>query len=428
MLKQLLLAITICSFTTVKATEQIEISSTPTLPMANLIQNGSFDTGLKPWVIFPKDKITKDSGVKQATGSKGDNCLQLTGDTKTSIGIKQLVVLKSTLPAGAPICSSFIMKSVEQDNSLTKPSAVIRVYHQDNSASYLTAPPLPNEAHDWLKTGATVFSDKPIKSILYYFCYYKQDGFSQWDDLVIKAGWVKLKVNITAQKLKQVKVYGQLQHLIFDSGILPAGTTNFTKELQVYPMGGYCVETVNTANEVTRKFYPASSAPKNNKSGLVSLMPRFNEEQIKQGKTLKLTFNAPKTKEQICLSFNIRAGCKTDVAGWSNGALKIKLNGQAVNPERLIGRKQIFTRANGTTGRIGKDSFIAFYAPWCFNIDIENPYCPVDVKDHNPFKYTLDITNLLKPGANRLEFYNNARISPKFKVNLYLSDAVIFTQ
>jgi hypothetical protein len=322
------------------------------------------------------------------------------------------------------------MKSEDQDHELSRPGLSIRIYHPDKTADYIPAPPVPLDSHDWLVTSAAYLSDKPVSSMAYYLYYYKQDGFSLWDNLVVKAGWVDLKIKVTGENLKQVKIYGQVQYLVFDSGDLKPGTKSFEKQIKVYPMGGYCVE-VSDENAISCQFYPEDSKNSKIANNGISIMPRFAEEKIEQDGKLTCKFKAPEKKgEKTCLEFSVRSCTKAirNLAGWSTGALKIKLNGKAVNPNRLIGREARFTRSNGRSGHIGSDSFIAFYSPWCFSIDAESPYCPVDVKDQNPFKYTLDISDLVKPGENILEFSNHARKYPKYKVNLYLSDAEIFTR
>jgi hypothetical protein len=411
------------------AAPQIEVSSTPTLPMPNLAKNSSFEEGIKSW--RPGKAKTPGTGVVSEGAHSGKNCYKIAGDEKSSVNLSQRITFKPPLPAGAPICSSFAMMSEEQDNSLQRPGPSIRAYHPDKTATYILSPPVPRESHDWIMTSCTSFSKKPANSILYYFCYYKQCGFSLWDDLVVKAGWVNLKIKVDGKNLKQVKVYGQLQHLIFESGALKAGTNSYKKQLKVYPMGGYCVEVTDASGAVSREFYPKDSKITKTANGGVSIMPRLKEEKIKQRAKLICKFQAPVSKDKkVCLNFNVRSCTKkiNNLAGWSAGALKIKLNGKPVNPNRLIGRKVRFTRSNGRAGHIGTDSFLAFYSPWVFSIDTESPYCPVDVKDRNPFNYVLDITNLVQPGENVLEFSNNIKISPVSKVNLYLSDAEIFTK
>ena len=419
--KQLVLSTIMAITLTAAAAPQIEISSSPSLPMPNLAKNSSFETGLKNWRLIKK---TDGTGVTSEAAYKGKNCYKIVGDEKTSVGVYQRILFKTPLPAGAPICSSFAMKSEDQDNTLRRPGSAIMVRHTDNSTKYILSPPVPREQHDWILTSLTSFPKKPIKLLTYYFCYYKQYGFSMWDDLTVKAGWVNLKVKVTAKDLKRVRIYGQTQYLVFDSKELKNGTSSFAKDIKVYPMGGYCVETIDTSGIISRKFYPEDS--KN--TGKDSILPRFNEEQIVQGDKLTCEFKNPASgSEKVYLDFNVRSNNKNirNIAGWSSGALKIKLNGKAVNPDRLVGRKVFFTRSNGKVGKVGKDSFIAFFSPWCFSIDTENPYCPVDIEGRNPFKYVLDISNLVKPGKNVLEFFNRIRKNPRYKSNVYISSAKV---
>ena len=427
-MKRLLTWAAVLSAVTLNAAP-IEISSEPALPTPNLAKNSSFEEDVRFWE--KAKKTTPETGIVSEGAYNGTKCYRISGDEKSNIYILQTIRFNPPLPAGAPVCSSFVMKSDGQDRTMMRPCASIQTFHPDKTNEYLRGPLLPLDSHDWLLSKKTFFLKKPLKLLRYCFCYYQQSGFSLWDALVVKVGWVKLNVKVAMKGLKRVKVYGELQYLVFDSGNLKPGTGSLEKSLNVYPMGGYCVEATDASGKITRKFYPKDSKNARTVNGGTSLMPHFNEEKIAQKDKLICEFKAPDSKDKkICLGFDVRSCAKNIkcVAGWSTNALKIKLNGKPVNPERLVGRKTTFTRSSGAVGNVGKDSFAAFYSPWSFSLDVDNPYCPVDVKDQNPFKYVVDITDLVKSGKNTIEFSNHARSVAGHKVDLYLSEAEVFTK
>ena len=104
--------------------------------------------------------------------------------------------------------------------------------------------------------------------------------------------------------------------------------------------------------------------------------------------------------------------------------MRVAVNGKRCGAKELIkpenkattssGSDLIFSRSNG---------YVLYYSNASYGISEDNHYCPVSLKDRNPFNFRLDITALVKPGQNTIAFSNN--FAAKFPRTIAIENAQV---
>jgi hypothetical protein len=383
---------------------KITVSSTPVLPLKSLIKNSQLASGIKNWIVGKKSSA--DTGLYTEDGI---NCLRLVGGKGTQI--RQRIYFKPALAAGDDLFVSFKLKTVDIKNSQGRPGLSINVNYADGTSSYLSVPEAPRFSHDWLTLSKNIVLKKTVKSMTVYCTHYQPTGTSYWRDFVLKSGKVKLNCEITGTELKQVKIYAENIGNIFSSPILSAETTSFKQSLSGKPNAVYYVEVTDYTGKTYTQRYPKLDVPVVAKPNVIPVRKRFNSLICDAKKYEKIAFELPEIKSgKVYLTFSVRGKSKyMHLSGYDNGLI-LFLNKKMLKAARLFDRKPTFTRPNGHKyATMNNKGFVVYFSPWIVALPESHPYCPVDLKGHNPFNFKFDITDLVKTGNNTLIFKNNLK-------------------
>ena len=403
----------------------ITVKSEPPLPLPNLIKNASFEEGLQGGWRAAKG-AEKNNELTETTAFDGKKACKISGVEKEKPNIAQSIKPAEPIPAGTPLYFGFASKIEGINAELTRPGASLAVSYDDGKTGYLRAPPIPFEDHDWTRCEIIGTSEKPIKSMAAYLCYYNQNGAAFWDDVILKAGSVKLNIDVKGEKIKTVRVFNSKTGLVFNSGVIAKTPDTFTKSLNVPGFGAYYVEVENASGAVSGSRYPENEDVPLAGPGLIPLF-KFNTEVLDKGQSNKYMVELPELNNKnvfLELSARLCYSKMDSVAGYT-GALSVTVNDTKLSRENLVPPKNEFTMASGKMGNYaGSGMFIVYYSPWVYALSTENPYCPVTKEDKNPFNYKFNITALAKPGKNKITLANMNGIATQ-KVPMYLANCKI---
>ena len=398
---------------------EINVSSTPALPAANLLKNASFeDAKPSPW-RFNQGNSALDTENKFS----GKAALKITGDPAKRPNVSQAFSVKN-IKAGDPIYMRFAAKNVGCD--LDKPPASIawQAYITSGKRPYLPTVQLPREEYDWTVFENVIKAPGDIKSLTFYFCYYKQEGTQFFDDAVIQGGLTDLKIDVKGENLKSIKVRHSVTGTVLSEAI--KGNT-YSKTIKVPYFGSYAVEVTDNKGISVSKLYPENVDA--NRSG-ENILP------LTAGKRVSVASNQPEAFTFVIpdsakgkkhyLEFSARCNQTNPVAGYT-AMLKVIVNGKVCRAAELVkpmnrsktasGGEMIFTRNNG---------YVVFYSNACYGISEDSGYCPVSLPDRNPFNFKLDVTKLVKAGSNTLQLVNV--LAPRMKKTLYIDNLVLVSE
>jgi hypothetical protein len=405
----------------------ITVKSEPPLPLPNLVKNASFEEGLQGGWRAAKG-AEKNNELSETTAFDGQKACKISGVEKEKPYASQSINLAQAIPAGAPLYFGFASKIEGVNNELTRPGASLSVSYDDAKTAYLKVPPIPFEDHDWVRCENIIpATAKPIKSMAVYLCYYNQNGAAFWDDVVVKAGFVKLNIDVNGEKIKTVRVFNSKTGLVFNSGVIAKTPDTFTKSLDVPGFGAYYVEVENASGAVSGSRYPENEDAPVAVPNSIPVFKKFNTEILNKGQLNKYTVELPALdNKNVFLELSARL-CheKMDSVAGYTAALSVTVNNTKLSLENLVPPKNEFTMASGKKGNYaGSGIFIVYYSPWVYALTTENLYCPVTKDDKNPFNYKFNITALVTPGKNNITLTNMNGIATQ-KIPMYIGNCKI---
>ena len=405
--------------TALSAAVEISVSATPALPAANLVKNGSFEEEkLSSWrnlgggaVLVEDDKFAGSKAVK------------ITGDPAKSPNLYQSLPAKH-IKSGDPLYVKFAAKNVGCDPDKKPASMAWQGFTLNGKRPYMRGVLLPREEYDWAVFESVTQAPGDMRDISFYLCYYKQEGNQFYDDLYVQGGTTELNISVKGENLASIKV----RHSVTGTVLSEKITANaFSKTIKVPYFGSYTVEVTDKNGVQTSKLYPENVDANRSGENIIALTPG-KRVSIASGKpeTFNLTLPADLKGKKVFLEFSARCHQGSPVAGYT-GMLKVSANGKVCRAAELVkplnrsqtanGGEMTFTRNNG---------YVLYYSNACYGISEDSGYCPVSLKDRNPFNFKLDITKLVKPGLNKIKLENT--LPARMKKNIYVDNPVAVTE
>ena len=398
---------------------EINVSSTPVLPAANLLKNGSFEDGkTAPWRLNGGN-----SALDTENKFSGNAAIKITGDPAKRPNVAQSFPV-SNIKAGDPLYVRFAAKNSGCDIDKNPAAIAWQAVLANGKRPYLPTLSLPREDYDWTTFEHVIKAPGDIKSLTFYFCYYNQEGSQFFDDAVIQGGTTDLKIDVKGNDLKNIKVRHSVTGTVLNEVI--KGNA-FSKTIKVPYFGSYAVEVTDSKGVRTSKLYPGNVDANRSGENITPLVAckRIN---LASAKPESLSFELPAAAKgkKVFLEFSARCNQLNPVAGYT-AMLKVSVNGKVCRAAELVkpmnrsktasGGEMIFARNNG---------YVVYYSNACYGISEDSTYCPVSLVDRNPFNFKLNVTKLVKEGMNTLKLENV--LPPRMKREVYVDNLVLVTE
>lgn len=394
------------------AATEIEISADPALPI-NLLKNASFEEGLAPWRMSPANN---GSEVVEG-GVNGSKCVKIPTAKDKSPAVYQGSRV-TTIKKGDPVYFRVYAKKTGADIDARPAGLACQGTFAGMKASYFPLAVLPREDFDWTKFETVVPSPGDMTSFSFYLCNYKQEGELFADDVVVAGGKTDLAVTVKGDDLKKVVVRHSLTGIVLDEKV---SGKEFAKTVSVPAFGSYSVEVTDGAGVRTTKLYPENvDANVAASDKVVPLIPG-SRLILKQGteETFPVTLPESAAGKKVYLEYQARIQKIGGLGGHTSGH-KVVINGKQTGAKELVHPVNKFNMSSGGAVTVATASgYVTYYGNAYFAIDPENSYCPATMEDHNPFVFKLDITGLVKSGANTITFRNILQ-SAKIKFDVYV--------
>ena len=237
---------------------ELEVSSSPSLPIPNMLRNGGFEEGLPPWGTRTKEGVA----LSKEKAHGGANSIRVVVEKRSegkSLYCTGGALTRPLKAGGTYILDGWVNASPEVDNcggtyygaglsmsvfdAKWERSDRCRAYtHGKNQWVHLVSGPLT--IPDW-KVSAEVSA-----SISY------AHGTAYFDDIRLAEAYAELSVHARSQGLAQVLVEDEAGRLVFDSGRLPDKTDSFAASVRVLSPHRYLVHALNRSGEVKTVRYP----------------------------------------------------------------------------------------------------------------------------------------------------------------------------
>ena len=392
---------------------EIEVGADPALP-ANLLKNASFEEGMANWRMSPADN---GSEIVEGNAADGAKCVKIPGAKDKNPNLYQGARV-NTIKAGDPIYFRVYAKKTGADIDAKPASLACQVSLAGAKPRYLPVPQLPREDFDWARFESVASAPGDLTSFSFYLCHYKQEGDFFADNLVVAGGKTRLTVSVKGDDLKKVVVRHSTTGIVLNENV---SGREFTKTFAVPAFGSYSVEVTDAKGARTAKLYPADvDANVAASDKVLPLLPGFRVILPPgQSESFPVTLPEAAAGKKVYLEYQARIQQVKGVSGHT-AAHKVMVNGKQLGAKELVHPANRFEMSSGSAVTVATNrGFVTYYSNACFAISPENPYCPATLKDRNPFAFKLDITNLVKPGANTVTFQSTYS-SPKLKLDVYV--------
>ena len=397
------------------AAVEINVSAEPALPAANLVKNSSFEAEkLLPW-----RNLGGNMSVISDDKFDGSKAAKITGDPAKSPNVHQSIAARH-IKAGEPLYVRFAAKNTGCDLDKKPATMAWQGFTLDGKRPYMPAVSLPREEYDWAVFEHVAKAPGDMRDISFYLCYYKQEGEQFFDDVYVQGGTTALNISVKGENLASIKVRHSVTGTILSEKIQKNA---FSKVIKVPYFGSYTVEVTDKNGVKTSKLYPENVDANRSGENLVQLTP---------GKRVSLASNKPETfnvtlpenfnGKKVYLEFSARCHQTSPVAGYT-GMLKVSVNNTFCRASELVkpqnrsktasGGEMIFTRNTG---------YVVYYSNACYGISEDSNYCPVSLKDRNPFNFRLDITKLVKDKTT-VKFENT--LPARVNKTIYIDNPVL---
>ena len=416
MYKSVFAAVVTACCAVLPAAVEINVSSEPALPAGNLLKNASFEAEkLLPWRnIGGNLELVADDKFS------GNKAAKFTGDPAKSPNLVQGFSAKH-IKAGDPIYVRFAAKNIGCDLDKKPATMAWQGYMLNGKRQYMPGVVLPREEYDWAVFESVTSAPGDMKDVSFYLCYYKQEGNQFFDDVYIQGGTTELKINVKGENLASIKVRHSVTGTILSEAI--KGNA-FSKTVKVPYFGSYTVEVTDKNGVQTGKLYPENVDANRSGKNIVPLTPgKRISLASKKAEIVKVELPADLKGKKVFMEFTARCHQGGPVAGYT-GMLKVAVNGKACLGAELIKPLKRSKTASGSEMTFVRNTgYVVYYSNACYNISEDSNYCPVSLKDRNPFNFQLDITKLVKPGMNTIKLENT--LNPRMKKNVYIDNPVV---
>lgn len=241
---------------------EITVSSNPALPMTNMLRNGDFEQGLKPWQSSAKEGVQLSAekkhrgnnsvciAVKKEEESKSLYCTRGYLDRPLKTGESYILsgwvyASPEVSNCGSNYSGAGLTMSVYDDKWKNKEFCRTFTYGQNKwvhiVSGVLTVP-------DWYR------NVEVSASISYAY------GTAFFDEIRLSEAYAELRFAVSSRNITQVTVEDETGRIIFDSGRLPDATDSFSKSIRVLSPYRYLVRAVNKSGTFRTLSYPESNA------------------------------------------------------------------------------------------------------------------------------------------------------------------------
>ena len=398
------------------AAVEINVSSEPALPAANLLKNASFEEEkLLPWRNLGGNlEIAADDKIA------GNKVAKFTGDPAKSPNLWQNFKAKH-IKAGDPMYVRFAAKNVGCDLDKKPAGMAWQAFMTNGKRQYLPGVSLPREEYDWAVFESVTAAPGDMRDVTFYLCYYKQEGNQFYDDVYVQGGTTELKISVKGENLASIKVRHSVSGTILREAIKGK---EFSKTVKVPYFGSYVVEVTDKKGMQTSKLYPENVDTNRSGQNIVPLTPG---KRISIASSPAESFNvelpADLKGKKVFMEFSARCHQGGPVAGYT-GMLKVTVNGKVCQAAELVKPLNRSQTANGSEMTFARNTgYVVYYSNACYGISEDSRYCPVSLEDRNPFNFKLDITKLVKPGMNAIKLANT--LPARMKKNIYVDNPVV---
>lgn len=264
--------------------ETILITANPPLPVPNFMNNPGFEEQVefdRVIAYWDLNGVDEDDGLTDKAAHSGKYSFKFTGKRGINKSIRQRSVGAKTAPF--PLKNGMTLVSGAWSKSVGAIPGGGAYGLSVKAGAYRPSPSFDKGTHDWAFSEKIFVLDKDIQALdALYACYYDQEGAVYYDDLYVSYATVQLNVKVLSPDLKQVCLYDNEDRKIFDSGILPRGTNDYTRMEKVRAQKTYYVEAEDYTGKVHVRNYPVLGRK-------VDLLNLYKEGKIKIDSNMNLT-------------------------------------------------------------------------------------------------------------------------------------------
>jgi len=241
---------------------EIAVSSSPSLPMPNMLRNGSFEEGFSPWATRAVDGVqlsenkvhngNKSLFITVEKGKDGKSLYCTGGQLTRQLKAEEAYILSGWVNAspevsncGSKYCGAGLTMSVYDEKWKKKDFCRVFTYGK-NEWTHIVSGVL--KVPDWYK-------NVEISASISY-----ADGTAFFDDIRLTEAYAELTLTVRSRNIIQVLVEDETGRIVFDSGRLADSTDYFSKSIRVLSPYRYFIRAVNRSGTFRTVCYPEDPA------------------------------------------------------------------------------------------------------------------------------------------------------------------------
>lgn len=245
-------------------TIEMAVSSSPSLPMQNMLRNGSFEEGLSPWATRAVDGVrlseqkaydgNKSLCITVEKGKGGKSLYCTGGQLARQLKSGETYILSGWVNAspevsnsGSKYCGAGLTMSV-YDRKWEKKD-FCRIFERGkNEWTHIVSGVM--KVPDW-------YRNVEISASVSY-----AHGTAFFDDIRLTEAYAELTISVKSRNIFQVIVEDETGRIVFDSGRLADSTDDFSKSIRVLSPYRYFIRAVNRSGTFRTVCYPEYPAGK----------------------------------------------------------------------------------------------------------------------------------------------------------------------
>ena len=401
------------------AAPEITIKSTPELPGKNLISTSDFSKGvLGSWSVnTPANR--KFASIDKTEGVGDKMSMKLAGNVASSPNLYHRLRPAVPFKAGEPYYIRYYAKRVGS-NPKYRSGGSLAFTMNNGKYKYAQVPEHNAGDSDWAEYDYNGVIPADSKYGTLYMCYYKQTGYTLYDNVEFRHGWAELDISVKGKGLQAIVVRNSVTGTVLKEKI---NGSEYNKTVKVPAFGSNSVEVLDRTGEVTGKLYPENVDSNVAASDKIIPLTPVKRVIVPAKTTESFTVAMPAMAgKKAYLCFTARLNKKSGIAGYTN-ALKVKVNGKVLGMNNVVKPGKVIV-LKGTPNKKanianGSSNFIVFYSNVSAPIPQHNRYCPTSVENGNPFDFKLDVTKQLEEGLNTVDFQSGVFLK---ETKLYLEN------
>ncbi len=243
---------------------EITVSSTPSLPLENLVKNGGFEEGMKYWKVLGKPEKAGEEGWKvelSRDAHQGDAslhvCFNGKGGKKTPGVYQSPKVFASPGYAGKRYIISCWVKAgggtTNVGGAWCGAGGTLGLYSSDWGKSLQAYARTGSTGDKWIKViSKPVNADDWCKAAQISAGLAYTTGEVWVDDIRVTEADVNLSISIKGNP-KQVTVEDESGNILLDSGPLAEKSVEYTKDIKAQAGHTYTIKALDKKGEIAKK-------------------------------------------------------------------------------------------------------------------------------------------------------------------------------